>query len=532
MTTVAEAVAAELYRAGVRVVFGLPGGETVELLDALRRRGIEFVLTHSESAAVFMADAHARVSGLPSAVLATLGPGAANAVVGAAHAFLDRSPVLIFTAQKPDALLPDYTHQVLDLQALYTPVTKASLKVTAGYAAQAVVDALAIARQGRPGPIHLQISNEDAAQTTFVARAEAVAPETSADRPAAIAAAQCLLETARRPLIVAGLGLEPQRPYAALAALAERLHAPVVVTPKAKGALPDNHPLAAGTIGLTRTDPVYALVGEADCLVAVGYDVVELVLPWNVTAPTLWVAPWPNVDPTIPAAIELVGDQDALLRSLCAAAPSVEATWGAARVRAFHAAQAAPVGNAAPHRVLPQDVLACLRRALPADSVLAVDVGSHKIFSSLSWPALKPNRFLVSNGLSSMGYGLPAAIGAALATPGRPVACLTGDAGLAMVLGELGVVAQLNLPVMVVVLNDGAIDLIRSHQVRAGKPVFGTEFLPPSFTQIATAYGIAAQRIEQAQDLPAALAWALDLNRPSLVEVMLDPVSYPTTPRT
>ncbi|HXF61755.1 MAG TPA: thiamine pyrophosphate-dependent enzyme, partial [Caldilineaceae bacterium] len=175
-------------------------------------------------------------------------------------------------------------------------------------------------------------------------------------------------------------------------------------------------------------------------------------------------------------------------------------------------------------------VIESLRRVLPNDAPLVVDVGSHKIHSSLDWPALAPNRFLVSNGLSSMGYALPAAMGAALAL-NQPAVCLTGDAGLAMVLGELGVLARLGLPVAVVVLNDGAIDLIRSQQVRAGKPVYGTEFPPHHFAQIAAAYGLPGQRITSAHTLDRTLALALHHNGPFLVEVMLDPISYPTTPR-
>jgi acetolactate synthase-1/2/3 large subunit len=531
MPTVAEGVTAVLHTAGVRYVFGLPGGETLELLDALRRRGIEFVLAHSESAAVFMADAYARLTGTAGVCLTTLGPGATNAVAGVAHAYLDRTPLLIFTAQKPDALLPEYTHQVVDLHALFTPITKATWKLGAQNAASTVAQALAVAQDGRPGAVHLQLSNEDAAQATSdaVARAELPVPLPGAN-PTELARARELLDRASRPLIVAGLGLEPQRPYAALCGLAESLQAPVVTTPKAKGALPDDHPLAAGTIGLTRTDPVYELLNESDCIVAVGFDVVELVKPWQCAAPLLWLAPWANQDPVLPAAVELTGDLNLLLAQVAGVSATPDPAWGATRVAAFRAGLDEPLPEPASGRLLPQQVLASLRRALPPDSPLVVDVGSHKIHSALSWPALAPNRFLLSNGLSSMGYGLPAAMGAALALPDQPVACLTGDAGLAMVLGELGVLTRLHLPVVVVVLNDGAIDLIRSQQVRAGKPVYGTEFPAHHFAQIAAAYGMPGQRIVTPHSLDRALELAIAHGAPFLIEVMLDPVSYPTTP--
>lgn len=532
MTTVAQAIAATLHAAGVRYVFGLPGGETVELLEALRLQGLEFVLVHNESSALFMADAYARLTGTVGVCLTTLGPGATNAVVGMAHAHLDRAPILLFTAQKPDALLPDYTHQVLDLHAIFAPITKASVKLNATRAASAVAEAIRLAQAGRPGPVHLQISNEDAALPTSDDQASLDSPEPpSSPDSSDLGHARDLLARARRPLILAGLGLEPQQPYISLRELAETLHAPVVVTPKAKGALPDSHPLAAGTVGLTQTDPVYALLDEADCILAVGFDVVELVKPWQSDAPLIWLAPWPNQDPVIPAAVELVGDLSASLNRLADLTPIADPEWGASRVAAFHASLAAPLPTAVPDRLLPQTVLDTLRGHLPSDALLAVDVGSHKILSSLTWPMLAPNRFLLSNGLSSMGYGLPAAIGAALALPNRPTVCLSGDAGFAMVMGELGVLARLQLPVIVLVLNDGAIDLIRSQQLRARKPVYGTEFPAPRFDQIAAAYGLSSRRITTRAALDDAIAQALATLQPTVLEIMLDPISYPTTPR-
>jgi len=536
-TTVAEILAAAIHAAGVRHVFGLPGGETVELLDALRRRGIEFVLVHNESSAIFMADAYTRALGGVGVCLTTLGPGATNALVGLGHAYLDRAPVILITAQKPDALLPDYTHQVLDLQAIFRPVTKATIKVGPANAAAAIHTALTLAVEGRPGPVHLQVSNEDATQPVKdAAPLPVVVSPPPLPNPDALAQAVALLQRARRPLIVAGLGLEPQRPYDLLRHLAEQAHAPVIVAPKAKGALPDDHPLAAGVIGLTRSDPSYTLLDEADCILALGFDVVELVKPWQTHAPLIWLAPWENEDPALPHAVSLVGDLAAPLAALAHAVSLVDdydpdPAWGAARVAAFRHTLVKPLPTPAPGRLLPQQVLTALRTALPADALLAVDVGSHKIHSSLDWPTLAPNTFMLSNGLSSMGFGLPAALGAAIAMPDRPTVCLTGDAGMAMVMGELGVLAQLQLHVLVIVLNDGAIDLIRAHQVRVGKPVYGTEFIAPNFAQIAAAYGLPSARITDTDALADEFAAYLRTPGPRVVEVMLDPISYPTTPR-
>lgn len=535
METVADVLAAGLQQAGVEIVFGLPGGETVEVLDAMRRCGIRFELVHDESSAVFMADATARLTGKPGVCLTTLGPGATNAMAGVAHAYLDRAPVLVITAQKPDHLLPDYTHQVLDLQALYAPITKRSIKVKPENVGKSVRAALELVQSGRPGPVHLQLSNEDAGQPALnglptLADASPTVASEAGISGSPLAAARQLLSQAQRPVMVAGVGLEPERPYTALQELAESLHAPVVVTPKAKGSLPDDHPLSAGTVGLTRTDPVYEILDDADCIVAVGFDVVELVKPWDQAGPLIWIANWANEDPALPAEVEFVGAMAPVLQQLTDTGVAAAADWGAQRVAAFREKLAQEkLPDAAVGRMLPQAVLRALRRHLPREALMAVDVGSHKIFGSLTWPTYVPNRFFVSNGLSCMGFALPASIAAGLILQ-QPVACLTGDAGLSMALGEMGVLARTQSPVIVVVLNDGAIDLIRSQQVRAGKPVYGTEFPSPRFADIARAYGIEAIEVCSESECARAVQRAVRAAQPTLIEALIDPVSYPTTP--
>ena len=336
MTTVAETIAQSLYDAGVRLVFGMPGGEVVSVLEALQRLGIRFELMHHEESAVFASDAYARATGSPGCVLTTLGPGALNAVPGIGHAWLDRAPIVLVTAQKPDALLPDYTHQVVDLQAVFAPITKRTLKVTPQNAAAEVPPTVALTMQGRPGPVHLQVSNEEAdlpavgALASDLSYGSGIANRTIAPPdPEKIARARDLISSASRPVILAGLGLEPEAPYDALRTLVEAANAPVIVSPKGKGALPDDHPLSAGVIGLTRSDPVYEILDEADCVIAVGFDVVELVKPFSLplvgedetgegtaNAPLIWIANWPNRDPALPAAAEIVGPMAAALLQL------------------------------------------------------------------------------------------------------------------------------------------------------------------------------------------------------------------------
>lgn len=344
-------------------------------------------------------------------------------------------------------------------------------------------------------------------------------------------AAHRLLAHAQRPVIVAGVGLEPEQPYRALRELAEAAQAPVIVTPKAKGALADDHPLAAGVIGLTRTDPAYEILDEADTIIAVGFDVVELVKPWQMVTPLIWIAPWANEDPQLAAVAEFVGPAAPVLQQLVDGEFGTAAHWGEARVAALHARLAAQVlPEPAINRLRPQTVLEVLRRSLPRDTLVTSDVGSHKILAALAWPVYTPNRYLLSNGLSCMGYAVPAAIAASLALGRKMTVALTGDAGVQMVLGELGLLNELGTPVVVVVFNDDALDLIRSAQTRVKHPPFGTEFSNPDFMQIAAAYGLVGVRVSGEAALAAAMQSAVAADHPYLIEALIDPVSYPTTP--
>ena len=476
-------------------------------------------------------------------------------MAGLGHAWLDRAPLLLLTAQVPAALADRHTHQLIEQQALTRPLTKATHALRPGDDARGIVhDMLRVAVSGRPGPVHLQLSRDVAAgpaaspaeQQPFQWPAPASADLADMERAAS------LWRKARRPLLLVGLGLDLQGCHAELVALAEASKAPVISTPKAKGAIASAHPLAAGVIGLTRADPVYELLKEADCLLMVGFDVVELVRPWQVDAPLIWLAPWDNADPQLPVAAGFTGVMAEVLQQLvkeaangaltpCPPRPVFDGNpsqgeggtgagnelWGAARVCRLRESLAqrrfpAPASG----RMSPRALLAALRRAAPPETMLAVDVGSHKILASLEWADAQPQRFLLSNGLSCMGYGLPAAIGASLALGRAPALCLTGDAGMAMVMGELELITRLGTPVVTVVMNDAALDLIRAAQVRAGARAWGTEFSNPDFTQIAAAYGIPALRSADPAECEAAVRAALQARQPLLVDALIDSDCY------
>ncbi|MGB0384648.1 MAG: thiamine pyrophosphate-binding protein [Ardenticatenaceae bacterium] len=548
MRTVADTLAQILLEYGIETVFGLPGGASLPMLAALRRADIAFVLVRNESSAVYMADVTARLTGKPGVCITTLGPGATNALAGVSHAYLDRAPVLIITADFPESVLGRHTHQVLDLQAVFRPMSKYTARLTPADAKQQIRHALDLTMAGRPGPVHLSLTGADAEATVtdsgkkiliaHPAPRVRIAGVGRADMAEQInlAEAEALLAQARRPVIVTGVGLEPERPYAELRMLAEALHAPLIDTPKSKGALPNDHPLFAGTIGLMQSDPAYAILDEADCIIAIGFDVVELVRIWDYTTPLIWVAPWTNADPRIAAACELVGEMGPTLinitqlTQLTQPANQSAPDWGEQRVALFREALAArPLPNPAPGRLLPQQVLHAIRQVAPRDTLITTDIGSHKILAALEWPAYTPNRYMVSNGLSAMGFGVPAAIAAAMNLQ-QPVVSITGDAGFGMVIGELSLLTEYNLPLIIVVMNDAALDLIRAKQQRRNERIYGTEFTNPNFGDIARAFGLHYQQVATQTACQNALRTAIAHPKPTLIDALIDPISYPTTP--
>ncbi|MEM7110819.1 MAG: thiamine pyrophosphate-binding protein [Chloroflexota bacterium] len=536
MPTISELFASKLADAGIDIVFGLPGGESVPILAALRQQGIEFVLVHNEATAVYMADSYARLTGKPGVCLTTLGPGATNAMAGLGHAYLDRAPIIFFTARMWHELADSHTHQTIDQTAVFAPITKATFDLRPDNAANAIDEALYLTLAGRPGPVHLQVSKQVATQEAIAPAQPFVPPTPSAPLPMSeLEKARLLLQEAERPVMIVGLGLEPERPYSELAGLVEAVETAVILTPKAKGAISAASPYYVGTLGITRTDPAYEILEQADCIIAVGFDIVELVKPWDETAPLVWIAPWENEDVPIPAVAQLVGKMAPALNYLTDLPSKDRSAWQKT-IADFKARQAArKLPEPAAGRMLPQAVLEAIHANVPDNTLVTTDVGSHKILTALEWPSSTPNRYQLSNGLSSMGFGLPAAIAASLVLNKQPTVSIMGDGGFSMIIGELELITRLQTPVITVVMNDNALDLIRAAQWRSGHDSFGTEFGNPDFMLIAQAYGIAGRRVttldECAEAVREAIAASLKGKRPFLIEAMIDPVSYPTTPK-
>jgi acetolactate synthase-1/2/3 large subunit len=530
-TSVADLVVHELVDGGVRALFGVPGGGgNLDLIAAAGRAGLPFVLTATETAAALAAMAQAEVTGGPGACLTTLGPGAASAVNGVACAFLDRSPLLVLTDAFAGGAASPYEHQRLDQAALFTPLTKASMTLASDAAARTIRRGIGIATSGCPGPVHLDcpagvagvaLSEEaSAGPDETVPRVQVSAEERSRF--------ESLVSRAKKPLLIVGLGARRQEDADAIRAFCERRRIPALVTYKAKGVVPDEHPLFAGVF--TNALIEQAVIAESDLLIGVGLDPVEL-LPraWKRERPIVVCGRWPVETAHVPFAAQWIGEIPDAVAHLDAILG--ESAWTTARVRAHAIEQQRAVSIGASgmtaHRVVE---IAAARLASRAGRV-TVDAGAHMFPATVLWPVRDPSGMLISNGLSTMGFALPAAVGAALLDRERPTVALTGDGGLLMCAGELLTAARERLRVITIVFNDASLSLIEIKQQARQLPAAGVALGEVNWAALAESVGVKGVRANDDASLIAAIDGALACDGPSLIDARIDRSNYPDTLR-
>jgi acetolactate synthase-1/2/3 large subunit len=530
--TVARVVGERLRAAGVRYVTGHPGGEVVDLIEGFRQVGLEFILTRHETTAAFMAEAMASASGIPGVCIATLGPGATNLVTGVAQAYLDRAPVIAFTGQLPADRFEITTHQKLDLRALFAPITKWQARLTVSNAADVTDRAMRESLRPRRGPVYIEVPSDvprqisagrhDAPPSRIVSRG---ADDMSAavDRVATRRAAE-LLRDSQRPVILAGMDANNDGAVGALGHLAREWGIPVMVSPKAKGVFREDHPLFLGTIEMLGTAKLYEYIDGSDLVLMIGFDPVEFDRDWTAKAQVIHISPLPNDDRYYDSTVELIGpisEAIDVLRSI-AGTPAIKRP--ADEVRMFRESFRAFV---APQRgqLTSQKVLAELRAALPEDALVTCDVGYNKAVTGQCMPMYLPKTFFMSNGLSSMGYGLAAALGLKLLHRDRQVVCVVGDGGFAMLMADLETGVREKLGVTVVILADDALSQIKAGQERKGYPVTGTTFGTLDYVALAKAFGIAGHDERTVAECREALR-ARSSDAPTLIAAHVDPSAY------
>jgi acetolactate synthase-1/2/3 large subunit len=511
-TAPARAIATGLAAASVRYLFGVPGGgNNLDLIGACEEAGIRFVLAHTETGAAIMASAHAELCDTVGACVVTRGPGAASVVNGAAQAQQDRQPLLVFCDTVDEASTPRIAHQNIDQRALFAPVTKWSTTLGSVDPEDVVRDAIRTASMPPRGAVHIDV---DAGYD------RRHAPPQLPTASGSLAAAAALLAAARRPVVVAGVG--SRRHSAAIRKFIDGTAIPVLMTYKAKGVVPDSGANAAGTLTGARADG--AVLQEADLILALGLDSIELIPnPWPYPAPVVALTDAPDRYRYFDADVTVVGPLAELIRQL----PPLNDSWptGFAVGRGEAIDRALLGGPALLPGIAPWDVVRIVRSAAPRNSVATVDAGAHMLVAMALWKTDEPGQVLISSGLATMGYAVPAAVGAALATRDTRVYCFVGDGGLSMSLGELETIARLRLPITVVVFNDDTLSLIKAKQKPSGHggPT-AVQYSRTDFATVAAGLGIRAASVTVAAELHAALA--SEDTGPQLLDVRVHPDTY------
>ena len=432
MPTTVEVLAEAFKEAGTPFIVGHPGGESVELIDAARERNMPFLLMKQEVAGAMLASTWGEITGSPGVCLSTRGPGAANMVNGIAYASLDRAPLIAITDQYSAATYATGLRQKIDQIALYAPLVKWGTTVNAKTVRQQVRRAMREATATPPGPVQFDMPQSETTREAGDEAADSpLLPNRLMPEPdrASLKAPLDMLTRSRKPIILAGLGALWSRASAELTALAERLGAPVLTTTKCKGVISEDHPLRAGCIigGLIERK----LVSQADLIVTVGLDPVELQpKAWPYNSPVLALASAPSTDAVVPAQLEVIGDLPSLLSRLAEWA-SEGTGWGEQAARVFRE-DVVDALNTPSTGLSPQRAMEVARAILPRDTVATCDAGASRLLVVQKWEAYGPREFLTSNGLGSMGYAIPGALGARLAYPDRPVVAFTGDGGFLM----------------------------------------------------------------------------------------------------
>ncbi len=535
----AAAIAAALAGAGTRWVFGVPGGgPNLDVVGAAAGAGLEFVLTHGETAAAIMAATSADLTGAPGAVLVTRGPGLASAANGIAHALLDRLPVVVVADTVPARDAGRISHQRLDQDALGRCVAKAAVTLNANRAAETARLAVALAQAAPAGPVVVNMDpgaatpDPDGGEdpVTVGPPGSAIGTVLTAD-PAAprpdLGPLEAGLRRASRPVVLVGTGALAHT--AAIRAGLAGSGIPVLHTYRARGIMPDSSGEAAGLV--TGGTMEWPLLAAADLIVGLGVDPAEMIpTAWDYAAPTVLVTEAAD-EPGgyFTGATELAAPLPAALTLL--AAHRDRHRWPAGTGRAVKAgvlARLRDAATAAPGSLSPQEVVTTVRAHTPPETVATVDAGAHMLVAMPLWEVDEPHRLLISSGLATMGYALPAAIAVALGRPGAPVVAFTGDGGLGMTLMEIETAARLGLRIVVIVFNDATLSLIKIKQnaVGHGGPA-AVGYRPVSFAGAAAAMGAFGVGVSDARGLTSALATALDRDGPTVIDARTDPAAYP-----
>jgi acetolactate synthase-1/2/3 large subunit len=528
--TGAKAIVKALEAQGVELIFGYPGGANLPFYDELARAPFRQVLARHEQGAAHMADAYARATGKVGVCTATSGPGATNLVTGIATAFMDSSALVAITGQVSRHLIGNDAFQEVDTTGITIPITKHNYLVQDGNElSRTVAEAFYLAGSARPGPVLIDVPKDVLLEQCTPGDPEPPQLEgyrpTLKGHPGQIKRAAAVIKAAERPVIIVGGGIRTQAAYDALVALAERHEIPVVSTLMGKGAFPNSHPLYLGLYGYHGRVAANTAITGADVIIGVATRFGD-----RSTGSTLHFAPQAkivhiDIDPAevgknIQALIPIVGDADHILGELVEQLPGASHKDWVGKLQ--QKAKSHPLADLSGEVTIPK-VLRSLKRLCP-DPILVTDVGRHQIFAAHYFPVDSCRSFLTSGGLGTMGFGLPAAIGAKLGCPDRPVVAVCGDGGFLMTCQELVTAAVENVPIVALVMHDNCLGMIRQLQ----HAFYGKRFTScdlgdaVDFARLAESMGCLGITVAREADIEPALSRALESGSPCVLDCRID----------
>jgi len=523
---------------GVSVIFGLPGGAIMPVYDALLDSGIRHILVRHEQSAAHMADGYARASGKVGVCMSTSGPGASNLVTGIANAYLDSSPMVAITGQVARPLIGRDAFQEIDIVGITTPISKYNFQVRRASDIPAVVKtAFRIASTGRPGPVLIDLPKDVQTETSEVdfnsQLLVRLRRNNSDPDPILVKRAAEALAIAERPFILAGGGVRISNAYEELRALSELLSAPVGTSLMGKGCFPEDHPLSLGMVGMHGTVEANKLVQEADVLLAVGMRFSDR----TTSRPDDFCRDAKIIHLDIDASeieknkevnIFIVGDARKTLKGiyeLLAGHLVRNPHSSLERIKEMKELLRQQIASNGGEGLSPYQVLSEARKVLPRDAIVTTEVGQNQMWAAAYWKTYAPRTFITSGGLGTMGFGFPASLGAKVAKPEALVVDIAGDGSFLMTENCLATSVSENVPVIVIVLNNGMLGMVAQWQRMFYKGRYSATRLGriPDFVKLATAYGAHGERVESLDQLSSVLRRAISSDVTTVIDVPIDP---------
>ncbi|MFT7294426.1 MAG: acetolactate synthase-1/2/3 large subunit [Pseudohongiellaceae bacterium] len=525
--------AAELFikcleNEGVKVIFGIPGEENIDVMDAILDSTIKFVTVRHEQGAAFMADVYGRLTGKAGVCLSTLGPGATNLITGFADANMDRAPIIGIAAQGATTRMHKESHQMLDLVALFDPISKYSAEIIhPDIVAEIVRKAFKDAQAERPGGAFISFPENIAEAIVAEGKIPLRVQKAEIPSPPAEKMAQAakVISAAKNPILMAGNGVVRGGACDELIKFAEKLNIPVATTFMAKGAMPFSHALSLGTVGLQAHDYVACGFDRADVIICVGFDMVEY-------HPHLWhegkdkkiihIDPiYAEVDEHYILEVGVVGDIAEALDGISAIAERGENN-NSGELRKLIVDELTEMASDTSFPMKPQRILCDVRKALGNEDILISDVGAHKMWIARMYQAEAPNTCIISNGFASMGIALPGAISAKMTFPEKTIMAISGDAGFMMNSQEIETALRCNIAMIIMIWNDSKYGLIKWHQDRKFGRDSHIDFKNPDFVKYAESFGAKGYRVESADELLPTIYKAVADNTVVIIDVPVD----------